>query len=110
WQWRQTCIPRLTAGWPAPVWPGPQGVFVAGASPPRWRGCGHRAQYVALICVPAWHPPGWGCVGSYGKSASTCPVFQPLFTGDLYLADAILDRLVHNTGRSYVLGDGWSCT
>src|SRR4030095_16157234 len=85
WQWRQTCIPRLTAGWPAPVWPGPQGFFVAGASPPRGRGCGHRAQYVALICVPAWHPPGWGCVGSYGKSASTCPVFQPLFTGDLYL-------------------------
>jgi hypothetical protein len=57
-RWRHMGGPRRIARWPALVWRGLQEFAVAGATPPRWCGWRHRAQYGGLLCVPAWPPPG----------------------------------------------------
>jgi hypothetical protein len=81
WQGPQTGLPRLIARWRAPVWPAPPGVSVAGATRPKWGGYGHRSQYVALICLPAWRPPQCVWCRSDDKSASMVQLFTPFSMG-----------------------------
>jgi hypothetical protein len=78
WRWRPTSAPRLTTGWPVPVSPGLQACSGAGALPTRWCGPAPRSRYVALMCVPAWRPPGWCRAGVMTKQPPSVPCFTPV--------------------------------
>src|SRR5262249_38297680 len=80
-RWQQTCVPQLTAGWPALVWRGQRGSSVSGATLAAWRELGHQWQCVALSDVPAYRPPKMYRTSVRINQQPHCQFFRPFSMG-----------------------------